>query len=467
MVDTALYIVRRDLRVHDNAALAAANKHSSMIAVFIYEPEKGFSASNWWLHHALLDFQQSLQKLQIPFLIRKGNYKEELERVLYKTKATAVYWNRVYEPNVYNRDLMIGRELQSREIRVQTFESTLLLPPWTITKGNSKGFKVFTPFYRQFRKHEIPRPIMNPRIMNRTNMRELPSIPVHALQLLPTIRWDEQFTIYKPTEEHGLSLVLEFIQTNLKIYEQCRDIPISKSTSFLSPYLAFGQISSRYIWNKVLTQLDEDNEEVEAFLRQLVWREFSYQVLMSNPSMIDQSVNSRFLSFPWQDDDKLFHLWTSGLTGYPIVDAGMRQLWRTGFMPNRVRMITASFLVKHLLIPWQRGARWFLDTLVDADLAINSFNWQWVAGTGSDAAPFFRIFNPILQGTKFDPEGKYVKRWIPELRGIPTKFIHTPWLTPDSIIQDGQLKLGITYPYPVIEHNIARIRALESFKQLP
>lgn len=465
MQDVGLYIVKRDLRIHDNAALRQALLHPQCVIAFIYEEGRFGGASKWWLHHALNDFSQSLTTLGQKLIIRSGAFEQEVEKLVLETKATAVYWSRDYEPTAYERDQRLGAALTKSGLKVCSFEGSLLLPPWTVQKTTGEGYKVFTPYYKQFLKQVIPTPLSVPKHPgSATPLLAIDTLSVDDLKLLPTIPWDQGFSLHRPSEEAALQVLDAFLTDKLFMYEKERDTPSQDATSNLSVYLAFGQLSPRMIWHRLL---EPEWEELSTpFLRQLVWREFSYHLLLKEPLSLTEPLNQKFRAFPWEMNEDLFRCWAKGMTGYPIVDAGMRELWQTGFMHNRVRMIVASFLTKHLLIPWQKGAEWFMDTLVDADIANNTFGWQWVAGTGADAAPYFRIFNPTLQGQKFDPHGDYVKKWIPELSSLPEKYIHEPWKAPDSIQQASDFKLGATYPLPVIEHKQARERALERYAQI-
>ncbi len=282
---------------------------------------------------------------------------------------------------------------------------------------------------------------------------------------MPAHPWHQKFSPYwTPGESGAMEQFHKFIEDRINQYKTNRDYPSKRNTSLLSPYLAWGEISPKIIWHTLLNL--EPDEQIEAFLRQLVWREFSYDQLLQAPNSVERPIHSEFNAFPWQEDEQLFNAWKKGMTGYPLIDAGMRQLWETGWMHNRVRMITASFLVKHLLIPWTKGADWFTQTLVDYDIANNTMGWQWVAGCGVDAAPYFRIFNPILQGEKFDIDGEYIRKWVPELAKLPTNYLFAPWKTPKDILRECEIELGITYPFPLIDHQFARERALRAYHSI-
>ena len=295
--------------------------------------------------------------------------------------------------------------------------------------------------------------------------RSLNTLPVEKLSLLSNLPWHQKLSPYwTPGEIGAIEQLHRFMEDGLSEYKKDRDYPSQSHTSNLSPYLAWGELSPKTIWHTMLN-LKQD-EQVEAFLRQLVWREFSYYQLIHVPNSVETPIRSEFYSFPWQGDEHLFTCWKKGMTGYPLVDAGMRQLWETGWMHNRVRMIAASFLVKHLLIPWTKGADWFTQTLVDIDLANNTMGWQWVAGCGVDAAPYFRIFNPTLQGEKFDTNGEYILKWVPELAALPTKYLFQPWTAPKELLRECGIEIGTTYPSPLIDHNFARERALRAYHSI-
>ncbi|MDZ5470153.1 deoxyribodipyrimidine photo-lyase [Bacillus sp. 31A1R] len=464
--DRVIYIMRKDFRIHDNPALFEASKHKNTYILYIYDPirERIGSAKKWWLHHALVDIKQKLGKLNGKLIIKKGCYEQEIKSFIKETEAHTIYWNRIYDPYTYNRDIILANELSQKGINIKTYEGTLLLPPWTIKNSKNEPYKVFTPFYKQFFRENIPKCVPSIQKIYHETDREIVSLDVSDLNLLPTIPWTRGFHVFDPTEDKALKMAEVFIKNNLSLYKQHRDYPYLEGCSTLSPYISFGQLSVRRLWHQI-NQFDHDFISSE-FLRQLVWREFTYHTLMTEPHMEHEPLNSKFLSFQWEDDDFLYKQWCRGRTGYPIVDAGMRELWETGMMHNRVRMITASFLTKHLLMDWRKGATWFFDTLLDADVANNSFGWQWVAGTGRDASPYFRIFNPMLQSKKFDPKGEYIKKWIPELTLLPERYVHEPWTAPSSLLKDAGIELEKDYPLPIIDHHTARARALNRYNEI-
>ena len=458
---------RDDLRLADNPALAAAvNRGHPIIPVFIWAPEeegnwRPGAASNWWLDASLRAFSRDLEERGSRLIIRRGPTSKALSELIEQTKASGLFWNRVYRPPVMQRDSALESEIRKRGAAVECFNGSLLFQPGTILNKSGKPFAVFTPFWRACLTKAVSAPAPDPPPKLRAPESWPDSLKVSELGLQPTIDWASGLRDnWQPGEWGARAQLDRFRQKALDAYGESRDHPEVTSTSRLSPHLRFGEISSRQVWHAV------DSLGGDAFLRQLSWREFSYHMLHSHPQSVDQPLRPEFARFPWKRDPQSFAAWTRGKTGYPFVDAGMRELWRTGWMHNRVRMVAASFLVKHLLIAWQEGAAWFWDTLVDADLANNTMGWQWVAGCGADAAPYFRIFNPVLQGEKFDPVGNYVRRWIPELAKLPDAWIHKPWLAPSPILARAGIELGTTYPHPIVGHDEARRRALAALRNL-
>lgn len=463
---------RQDLRLQDNPALAAAIKRGKpVLPVFIWAPaEEGAwspgAASQWWLHHALQDLQALLRREGSRLLIEDAGTGSSLDTLLFLARqsgADHVYWNRRYEPAAIARDEQVSKQLSREGIRTESSNSAMLLEPPDIKNKSGRPFRVFTPLWNHYRTRTIPAPVcvdlealQTPKTWPQRN-------PLDAHTFLPSTRWDGGLAARfgNPTRTRLLTRFDEFIPTRAAAYLTNRDDPAKDGTTLLSPALHWGQIGPREAWKR----LDQSNPAVESgLMRQLIWREFSHHLLVHFPQTTHRPLRNEFLQFPWREDPEHLRLWQQGETGYPIVDAGMRQLWQTGWMHNRVRMIVGSLLVKHLLGHWLEGARWFWDTLVDADLANNTFGWQWIAGCGADAAPYFRIFNPILQGERFDPDGTYVKTFLPELDKVPTKFIHRPWALGDLDLASCGVKLGQNYPRPVIEHTFGRARALEAFQ---
>jgi deoxyribodipyrimidine photo-lyase len=450
---------RHDLRLSDNPALTAAIAHGApVIPLFILDTDEDLGgASRWWLHHSLAQLGQDLAGLGAPLILLKGRARDLLPALVEKTGSTAVFWNRLYEPQSIARDTALKADLKAKGIKVETFNANLLIEPFAHFNKAGGPFKVFTPFWKTALEQmklepDQPAPTHLTPARVQTDTQSL-----DEFQLLPRKpNWAAGFDDYWQPGERGADAALtRFIQNSLKSYAIERDRPDCLSTSRLSPHLHFGEISPARIFRTINTVCDDRNGQ--KFNAELGWREFAHYLLFHFPQMTTKSLRPEFDLFPWEDDPGALRAWQKGLTGYPIVDAGMRELWTTGWMHNRVRMIVASFLVKHLMIPWQTGADWFADTLVDADLASNIASWQWVAGSGADAAPYFRIFNPILQGEKFDPNGEYVRKFVPELANVPKAFIHQPWTMahPPS-----------GYPAPIIDHGAARARALSAFAEL-
>lgn len=461
---------RQDLRLQDNAALRAVIETGRpLIAVYIHDPDgegewKSGGATQWWLHHALIDLEQQMEKLGNQLVIRRGDSLHCLRELIRESAAGSVYWNRRYEPVIRKRDASIKNQLREEGIEVKSFNSALLHEPHTISKKDGSPFKVFTPYWKHCTKQPKEAPVQvdlkNAVFFNNTPQSE----SISSLGLLPSISWDDLFyEAWDPTAKGAAKLLKTCVASKLERYEGGRDILNEEATSRLSPYLHFGQIGPRQIWHAVKAN-DNGGNGTSRFLAEIGWREFSYALMYHFPHTATEPLRPEFADFPWESDERLMKAWQTGQTGFPVVDAGMRQLWKTGWMHNRARMITASFLVKHLLQPWQDGARWFWDTLVDADLASNTQGWQWTAGCGADASPYFRVFNPILQGEKFDSEGDYVRRWVPELGKLPQGLIHQPWEAGGLELAEAGVVLGKDYPYPVIEHAAGRARALKAYE---
>ena len=463
---------RQDLRLADNRALSAAVASGQpIVAAFILHDAgarhaRPGEASRWWLHHSLGSLSESLERLGGSLVLRRGQTPDVLRELIRETGASALYFTRCYEPHAVAIEQSIHQNL-GRDITVRRFGGNLLFEPEAIRTGADRPYKVFTPFWKACLAAGQP----SAAVAAPDRIDFLHQSPggdaLPAWKLLPEQpNWAEQFTPHWQPGEAGAQARLDrFVQHQVADYQTTRDRPDMEATSRLSPHLHFGELSPRQIWQAVKAAAATRRKSEaggEAFLREIGWREFAYHVLFHWPELPDRPLRREFARFPWRPDDELTKAWQRGRTGYPIVDAGMRELWATGWMHNRVRMITASFLVKDLLIPWQVGEAWFWDTLVDADLANNSAGWQWVAGCGTDAAPFFRIFNPVRQGERFDPSGEYVRKWVPELAGLPDAYIHTPWNAPDEILAAAGIELGSEYPCPVIDHGFARDRALEA-----
>jgi deoxyribodipyrimidine photo-lyase len=458
---------RLDLRIADNPALAAAAKTGlRIIPLFIHAPdEEGDwapgAASNWWLYHALAELDEELEHVGLPLIIRTGPSLEALQSVIEKHSVRAVFWNRRYEPLIMDRDNGIETALVGRGVEVHTGNSAMLYEPHEIANRSGQPFRVFTPFWKHLYSLPGRAPVQLAARELAGPAEPVGSTPLQQLGLMPDIAWDTEFyTSWKPSLEGAAQALETFVEEKVTGYRDQRNLPGTDGTSRLSPYLHFGQLGPRQVWQQVLAAGAADSNSGHTFLSEIAWREFAHHLLYHFPHTPEHPLSEAYADFPWEPDADYLSAWQRGMTGYPIVDAGMRQLWRTGWMHNRVRMIVASFLVKHLLQPWQAGARWFWDTLVDADLASNTMGWQWTAGCGADAAPYFRIFNPTLQGEKFDSDGRYVRRFVPELAQLPDRYLHQPWAAPAGVLSQAAITLGRDYPQPIIDHRAGRERAL-------
>jgi deoxyribodipyrimidine photo-lyase len=439
----ALVWFRLDLRLLDNPALAAAvRRHPAIVPVFIWAPEEEGDwppgeASRWWLHQSLKALDAELRHRGTRLTLRRGPSLETLRSLIRECGSRSVYWNRRYEPSLRERDTKIEKALASDGIRVETHNSALLVEPDEIKNSSGKPFRVFTPFWRSCLSAG-PGYLLKP-VPDFQRMKPLPSLDLDDLALEPRVDWANGLrSAWQPGEAGAQQLLSRFIDEAMKEYPEQRNFPAIEGTSRLSPHLHFGEISPRQVWTACATPR---NAAAQPFLKQLGWREFAHHLLFHYPHTATEPLRAQFAKFPWRKDPRSLRAWRHGRTGYPIVDAGMRELWATGWMHNRVRMIAGSFLVKDLLLPWLEGARWFWDTLVDADLANNTLGWQWVAGCGADAAPYFRIFNPGAQARKFDSKQTYLRRWIEEL---DTK----------------------AYPSPILDHALARNRALQALASI-
>jgi deoxyribodipyrimidine photo-lyase len=466
---------RKDLRLADNPALhRAAVSGAPVIPVFILENGSDTirapgGAGLWWLHRSLERLGEALGKAGAPLVLRRGDAAEELAALIDETGAGSVYWSDSFDPTTNARDDEIRAALTDRGLTVESFNATLLFDPSAIRSKAGTPFKVFTPFWRTLSSGPEPeRPLPAPAKV-RGFAKSPRSEVLSSFGLLPT-RPDWAGGIresWVPGEAAAAERLHDFLDEIVQDYRTGRDRPGRDGTSRLSPYLHWGEISPRQVWHAAKMRMDAGSEPaIEAFLREIGWREFTHGLLQTHPDLAAEPMDRRFAKLPWRQDGEGLKAWQRGLTGFPIVDAGMRQLWRTGWMHNRVRMITGSFLVKDLLVRWQDGEAWFWDTLVDADAANNSANWQWIAGCGADPSPFFRVFNPVLQGEKFDPDGAYVSRYVPELAKLPRKFIHHPWDAPKDVLAKAGVVLGNTYPHPIVDHATARDRALDALRAM-
>lgn len=468
---SAIVWFRQDLRLHDNPALIhAAREDYRILPVFILDDGsagewKRGGAQRWWLHESLKSLNASLDGRLI---FRRGNAASIIDDLIQESGASAVFWNRCYEPWRIARDKAIKTTLQESGIETESFNASLLWEPWEIKKGDGTPYKVFTPFYRNGCLGAPP-PAKPENAPDITHADFSARGKLEDLDLLPKLDWHQSFIPHwQPGEQGAESAFQAFLEDGLQGYKQGRDRPDWQKVSRLSPHLHHGEISVREIWHNVrsyglASRLETD---VDHFCSELSWREFSYSLLYYNPDMPRVPLQKRFQNFPWAElDPAQLTAWQRGQTGIPIVDAGMRQLWQTGWMHNRVRMIVASLLVKNLRFHWHHGEDWFWDCLLDADLANNSASWQWVAGCGADAAPYFRIFNPVSQGEKFDPGGDYVRHFVPELANVPASHIHKPWQAPRDLLLSVGVDLGRTYPLPIVDLKESRQNALDAFAQ--
>jgi deoxyribodipyrimidine photo-lyase len=470
----AILWFRQDLRLRDNPALnAAIATGRPVLPVYILDDAtpgrwKIGGAGRWWLHHSLISLDADLRRLGASLVLHQGRADAVIVDLVRETGAASVHWNRCYEPYAIARDTAVGKTLTGHGIAAESYNGALLMEPWTIRTKQDQPFKIFTPFWNAIRNLTPERPTPAPETLRAAtaaserleDWRLLPENPDWAAGLREA---------WRPGERGAGKSIGRFAMKGLKTYDADRDRPDLAHTSRLSSHLHWGEISPRQVWHGTAAGaqslgLSIHDGPVGAYLRELGWREFSHHLLYHSPALPEQPWREEFARIAWREDEAGLRAWQRGRTGYPIVDAGMRELWHTGWMHNRVRMIAASFLIKDLLIPWQHGEAWFWDTLVDADLAQNAANWQWVTGSGADAAPYFRIFNPVLQGQRFDPDGNYVRRWVPELTRLPNEFIHKPWLAPPDMLRAAGVELGGNYAAPIVDHGAARKRALAAFK---
>ncbi|MBO3760016.1 deoxyribodipyrimidine photo-lyase [Ciceribacter sp. L1K22] len=474
MVKPVILLFRKDLRLDDNLALASAVESGRpVVPVYIREPESGAgplgAAQAWWLHHSLTALSKALDKAGSRLVLRSGHSLDVIKTLLTETDADGVYWNRRYDPVGSGIDKALKAWLRENGFEAESFSGQLMHEPSKLKTGAGGPYRVYSPFWRALEQQGEPaEPVAAPgRIAAPTSWPDGETLD--DWRLLPTKPdWASTFTeVWEPGEAAAQRRLADFIDEKLAAYKDGRDFPGRDVTSMLSPHLAMGEISPARIWHATRGLKSGITDSVVKFRKELAWRDFSYHLLFHFPELATKNWNERFDQFGWTDDETAFEAWTKGLTGYPIVDAGMRELWRHGTMHNRVRMIVASFLIKDLRIDWRRGEAWFRDTLADADPASNAASWQWVAGSGADAAPFFRIFNPILQGEKFDPDGTYVRRFVPELKAMPDKFIHKPFEAPLLVLKEAGVTLGKTYPKPIVDHGKARDAAMAAYNALP
>ncbi len=468
MSDKCILWFRKDFRLDDNPALLEASKHTEIIPIFIFdrnleEYNSIGEASYWWLENSLISLNKDLNN---KLSILEGNSLEIIINLIKEEKAKYIYWNRCYEPDRIDADTLIKKEIRKLNVITKSFNSSLLWEPWNIKNKSGNFYKVFTPFFKKgcLESVEPRKPLNKPK-----NLFFLkPHKRNYNYQFKyqhKKHKWYLKFVkIWNISETAARAKFDNFLNNGARDYSEGRNFPYKNSVSKISAYLHWGQISPFRLWYEAKRKML--GKHLEIFLSELGWREFSYHLLYHYPNINKQNLKRQFDKLDWNVDEQLLSKWKHGKTGFPIVDAGMRELWETGYMHNRLRMITASFLVKNLLIHWKEGEKWFWNCLLDADLANNSASWQWVAGTGSDAAPFFRIFNPITQAQKFDKDALYIRKYIPEIAKLPNKLIFTPWLADRKDLEDANITLGIDYPHPIIDYPESRKRALDAFKKI-
>ena len=460
-----LFWLRDDFRIVKNDGLCEATKnHDEVVVFYLYKEEtyKEQEAQKWWLSQSLENFRKKLNTLNINLEIIEINSFKFFFDKLVKKKDFKIYWNKVYEPDYLKFDEYLSNTLKNQNILFKRLKGNVLNEVDEIKKSDGTPFKVFTPFWRNAENYYIEKiPSKERKIKKCKKKIHYFKNCIEPKKILPKKNWFKNFEkIWSPDEESALKELQNFIKNKISSYSEGRNFPNIIGTSKLSPYIKFGQIHVETIWNECKKKKPK-TIGTSKFLAEIGWREFNHSLINNFPHMLKNNYAKKFDKFPWKKNSNFLEAWKKGLTGYPIVDAGMRELYSTGWMHNRVRMIAGSFLVKHLLIDWKEGERYFRNCLLDYSPASNVAGWQWVAGCGADAAPYFRIFNPILQGEKFDKEGEYVKKWVPELKDLPKKFIHKPWE-----LNEGNFKLGRDYPYPVVIHEEARVKALNAFKKI-
>lgn len=464
----SIHWFRQDLRLADNPSLTQAVRDGHVLPIYILDDKNAKEhamggASRWWLHHSLTMLNDSLEG---KLCFYKGDAKTIILDLAKRHSVSSIHWNRCYEPWRITRDKEIKSALETLNVNAESHNGSLLWEPWKISKNDGTHYKVFTPYYRRGCLNATPprEPLAAPKKIELYEDTES-SITLEALNLLPEVRWDKQLEPHWHIgETAAIDRLYKFLDEGISHYKEGRNLPAKPYVSRLSPYLHFGEISPNQVWYAANAR--GENTNIDHFCSELGWREFSYSQLYFNPTLPRKNLQSKFDSFPWNNDKKALTAWQTGQTGIPIVDAGMRELWQTGLMHNRVRMIVGSFLVKNLLLHWHHGEEWFWDCLVDADLASNSASWQWIAGCGADAAPYFRIFNPVTQGKNFDAQGDYTRHYVPELKDMPNKYLFNPWEAPQDILTQANVTLGENYPAPIVDLKTSRNRALEAFKSL-
>ena len=472
---------RDDLRLSDHPALHAASRTGApVICLYILDEQSDAlrspigrplgGAARWWLAQSLRALQNSLSLVGAPLVLRKGPAANVIADLARETGAATVFWNEIAQAPYQAVADQVAAALKNTGVATQSSAGDLLVHPAGIRNKEGRGLRVFTPFWRRLQAlGDPPAPLPPPKRLR--GVPNLASDRIENWRLEPAHPdWAHGLREgWTPGEASGQERLSDFLRTGVIGYAGERDRPDRNGTSTLSPHLRFGEISPRQVWHAARFAAAERpalSSDIAKFMSELGWREFCRHLLFDIPDLAERNLQPSFDAFPWSHDDKGLLAWQRGQTGYPLIDAGMRELWRTGVMHNRVRMVAASFLVKHLLIDWREGEKWFWDTLVDADRGSNPANWQWVAGSGADAAPYFRVFNPVLQGEKFDPDGAYVRRWVPELARLPASLIHRPWSATPLQLRDAGVELGHNYPAPVVDHKAGRERALSAYARI-
>ncbi len=464
---------REDLRLFDNPALHfAAKTNKPLIGIYIFDNSLNRSmghAQRWWLHHSLNELRERFKKLGSTLYLYRGNTLDIMEEILSSNPIEGLFYNNVFTVEQQSLADEASRLCLKYKVKSQSFNHSILNEPNKVLNQKSEFYKVYTSFYKaSIKVTDRKKPYPMPRTVIRKASLSKESDLLEDWAFTP--HWSLNFSKYWEPGELGAQKRMKiFFKNNLINYHDARDIPSVEATSKLSPHIHFGEVSVSQLFNKTeqfVAMHPEASKAGETWIKQLFWRDFSYYLLYHVKDLPNSNYRQSFNQFPWRKDKKHLQSWQKGQTGYPIVDAGMRELWHSGTMHNRVRMIVASFLTKHLLIHWKEGEAWFWDTLLDADLANNVASWQWVQGCGADAAPYFRIFNPTLQSQKFDPNGEYIAKWVPELSGLPSKHIHEPWSAPLEVLERANITLDQTYPRPIVDHKFARERALTLYKKL-
>ena len=459
-----LFWLKDDFRINKNLGLIQATiNHDQVVVFYLYKKKKFITqeAQKWWIGKSLKDFRSKLINYNINLeIIETESYKSFFDKIIQKDNFS-IYWNKSYEPDYLKFDNYLSKNLTNAKIDFKIFKGNILNEFEEVKKSDGSPFKVFTPFWKNAEKIFFDKiPSLEKKISKCIKKISFFKKTINENEILPKKKWFKKFEKYwSPGEENALKELRKFIHKGIEDYSEYRNFPSIKGTSKLSPFIRHGQIHVETIWKECSKN---KKKGLEKFLAEIGWREFNHSLINNFPHMLKGNYSKKFDNFPWQKNSEHLSAWKRGLTGYPIVDAGMRELNSTGWMHNRVRMIVGSFLVKHLLISWEEGEKYFKNCLLDYNQANNVSGWQWVAGCGADATPYFRIFNPILQGEKFDKDGEYVKKWIPELKNVPKKFLHRPW----ELNNENILKLGKDYPKQIVIHEKARLKALEAFKKI-